>query len=70
MKISREEYTEFEKYYIMEILRNPDYRLGQAFINYFPAVTRKMTDQESTMLFYIVDNSDAQLWIDQHLAGE
>jgi len=66
MKITKDEYRDFEKYYIMESLRNPDYRLGQAFINYFPAVSRKMSERESTMLFYIADNSDAQLWIDQH----
>ena len=63
MKISKDEYRAFEQYYIMESLRNPDYRLGQAFINYFPAVSRSMDERESVMLYYITDNKDAQEWI-------
>jgi hypothetical protein len=61
LKISKEEYRKFEQHYIMESLRNPDYRLGQAFINYFPTVDRELDDQQSIMLYYMTDNQDAQL---------
>jgi hypothetical protein len=50
----------------MESLRNPDYRLGQAFINYFPTVDRELDDQQSVILYYMTDNQDAQLWIDKY----
>lgn len=66
MKISKAEYRAFEQYYIIESLRNPDYRLGQAFINYFPAIERKLDERQSVMLYYITDNADAQLWIDKY----
>ena len=36
--ISKERYKEFEQHWIMEFMRNPDYRLGQAFLNYFPEI--------------------------------
>lgn len=35
-KISKLEYAEFEKHYAWTLLSAPDYRLGQAFVNYFP----------------------------------
>ena len=50
----------------MESLRNPDYRLGQAFINYFPAIDRALDEQQSVILYYMTDNQDAQLWIDKY----
>jgi hypothetical protein len=36
--ISKERYKEFEQHWIMEFMRNPHYRLGQAFLNYFPEI--------------------------------
>jgi len=36
--ISKEQYKEFEQYWIMQFIRNPDYRRGQAFLNYFPEI--------------------------------
>ena len=40
------------------ILKHPDYRVGQAFINYFPAFRRDI--DISANLFYNTDN--AQCW--------
>jgi hypothetical protein len=36
--ISKEKYREFEQHWIIEFMRNPHYRLGQAFLNYFPEI--------------------------------
>ena len=44
--ISKKEYEEFLKDYTVEVLRNPDYRLGQAFLNYFPAVDLQLLLKE------------------------
>ena len=38
--ISKERYKEFEQHWIMQFIRNPDYRLGQAFLNYFPEISK------------------------------
>lgn len=35
IKITMQQFDEFEKYFLMDVLKNPDYRLGQAFINTF-----------------------------------
>ena len=35
-KISKLEYAEFKQHYVWVLLSAPDYRLGQAFVNYFP----------------------------------
>jgi len=46
VKITRKEYEQFEKHYMLEFIRNPDYRLGQAFLNYFPEISRIMRTTE------------------------
>ena len=38
--ISPEEYKKFEKHYAWQLLQSPDYRLGQAFLNYFPEISK------------------------------
>ena len=38
--ISKERYKEFEQHWILEFMRNPNYRLGQAFLNYFPEISK------------------------------
>lgn len=37
-KITQEEYQEFLKDYTWKLLQFPDYRLGQAFLNYFTKI--------------------------------
>ena len=58
--ITQKEFDEFIKHYNWEILRNPDYRVGQAFINYFTAISRAndFSVDESTNLFYNTSNKD------------
>ena len=36
--ISKAQCKEFEQHWILEFMRNPNYRLGQAFLNYFPEI--------------------------------
>ncbi len=38
--ISKSEYEEFEKHYVWVLIKAPDYRLGQAFLNYFPEINK------------------------------
>ena len=44
MKITMQEFEEFEKRYMFEVLKNPDYRIGQAFYNSFPEIALSMED--------------------------
>lgn len=42
MQISKEEYAKFQEHYAWQLLQSPDYRLGQAFLNFFPDVSSNM----------------------------
>ena len=42
MKITMQEFEAFEKRYVFEVLKNPDYRLGQAFINDYRDISNSM----------------------------
>ena len=70
-KISRERYEEFLKHYAWQVLKSPDYRLGQGFINYFDEVDKIMSAdgdigrQDAVMLYYEIDNKRAQAVIDR-----
>ena len=44
MKITMQEFEEFEKQFVFEVLGNPDYRIGQAFYNTFPEIALSMED--------------------------
>ena len=63
MKISQQQYEEFVKYFTWEYMQNPYYRVGQAFINYFPTFYRNMLDDgdhgqmEATKLWNNADPS-------------
>ena len=41
-KVTWAEIAEFEKDFTHKVLANPDYRYGQAFLNYFPWVDKSM----------------------------
>jgi len=63
--ISQDQFDEFVKYYNWQILSTPDYRVGQAFINWCPAVKRQQIaesggqDVDSTAkLFYNTSNEE------------
>jgi hypothetical protein len=40
VKITPDEWQQFKKQYMFEFMRNPDYRFGQAFLNYFPELSK------------------------------
>ena len=69
-RVSRERYEEFLKHYAWQLLKSPDYRLGQAFLNYFNEVDKIMTSdgdlgaRDSVALYYEPDNKQAQAMID------
>ena len=39
-----QEFEEFEKKFVFEVLSNPDYRIGQAFYNSFPEIALSMEE--------------------------
>lgn len=43
--ITKTQWEEFEQHYLVQVLKTPDYRLGQAFLNYFPNITEQMIEQ-------------------------
>ena len=43
-KITRERYEEFLKHLVWTRLQAPDYRFGQAFLNYFPEISKMMQE--------------------------
>lgn len=70
--ISKLEYEEFEKHYAWVLIKAPDYRLGQAFLNYFPKISKMMLSREKGMqdefqLFNERDPKKAQEIINQFL---
>jgi hypothetical protein len=59
------------EHYSWQLLQSPDYRLGQAFLNYFPEVSRALASicKDGTLmemkLYYETDNARAEQLINQ-----
>ena len=57
VKITMKQFEEFEKEFFFEQIKNPYYRLGQAFLNKFPEIDRLMEEdgdlgrQQSTLIW-------------------
>jgi len=56
VKITQEDWEQFKKQYMFEFLRNADYRFGQAFLNYFPKLSK-----------YLLEDGDRGESIEQRL---
>jgi hypothetical protein len=74
IKITPEEYARFQEHYAWQLLKSPDYRLGQAFLNYFPEISHAMLANEDGNLeeyrFYNETDPDKAQdliarWLDQ-----
>ena len=75
MKITKEQYEEFLKHLAWMRLKAPDYRFGQAFLNYFPEISKNMRRDgdngtlDEMNLFYETNDLVAQAiiskWLDQ-----
>lgn len=75
MKVTQEQYQEFLKHLAWQRLKSPDYRLGQAFLNYFPHISAALIadEQWGTLYEYNIFNEINDLraqefinkWIDQ-----
>ena len=68
--ITPTQYQEFMEHYAWQLLKSPDYRIGQAFLNYFPEVSKQMVKEEQGTLFemklyYETDNERAKWLINQ-----
>jgi hypothetical protein len=69
VKVTAAEYKQFQEHYAWTLLKNPSYRLGQAFLNYFPRISLAVQQTEGTVAefrFYNeTNNQQAQQKIDQ-----
>ena len=75
MKITTAEYAKFLEHLVWQRLQSPDYRLGQAFLNYFPQISKELIASEQWgalyeyNLFNELNDLQAQkiinLWLDQ-----
>jgi hypothetical protein len=67
--ITQKQYQEFMEHYSWQLLKSPDYRLGQAFLNYFPEASKRLANTDGaileTKLYYEADNERAKSIIDQ-----
>jgi len=73
-KISKAKWAEFQEHYVWQLLSTPDYRLGQAFLNYFAEVDKIMNAdgdlgmRDSIALYYAINNDEAMTliyrWLD------
>jgi len=74
--ISPDEYKKFEKHYAWQLLQSPDYRLGQAFLNYFPKISKLYLEDgnhgenEEYRLFNETDATKAQTIINKWIFDE
>lgn len=76
MKIPRAEYEEFLKHLAWQRLKTPDYRFGQAFLNYFPEVSKAMREQDEngSQAEYVLFNEEwepiartkCEFWVSDH----
>ncbi len=69
LKITADRYAKFLEHYSWQLLQSSDYRLGQAFLNYFPEVSKGLAKTDGTIiemkLYYETDNTRAQQIINQ-----
>jgi hypothetical protein len=75
-QISKQQYEEFLKHLAWQRLKTPDYRFGQAFLNYFPVVREIMErdgvfgSQSTAHLFYEewepAARARCESWVSEH----
>ena len=73
--ITQQQYQEFMEHYAWQLLQAPDYRIGQAFLNYFPEVSNQMVkDEHGTLLemklYYETDEERAKWLINQWVTDD
>jgi hypothetical protein len=65
--ITQKQYKEFMEHYAWQLLKSPDYRIGQAFLNYFPEVSTNLASRhEGTLLemkLYYETNNERAKWL-------
>ena len=75
-QISKQQYEEFLKHLTWQRLKTPDYRFGQAFLNYFPDIREIMENdgdlgsQGAAHLFYEewepIARARCKRWVSEH----
>jgi hypothetical protein len=74
-RITQEQYEEFLKHLMWTRLMAPDYRFGQAFLNYFPEISKIMREEGDigTQSEYVLYNEEweptarmqCEQWVDK-----
>lgn len=59
MKLTKKQFDDFVKHYNWYYVQDPTYRVGQAFLNYFPAYERKLLEDGNYKQMDV-----AELWND------
>ena len=71
MKISQERYAEFLKDLAWQRLKTPDYRMGQAFCNFFSKEANQILGTiDEFRLYYTTSDETAQELISRCIADE
>jgi hypothetical protein len=71
MKISQDQYNEFLKDFAWQRLKTPDYRLGQAFCNFFSKEANQILGTiDEFRLYYATDEDRAQELINKCINDE
>lgn len=74
-RVTPKAWSKFQEHYAWQLLQSPDYRLGQAFLNYFPDISTEIAQDgdHGTLfemkLYYETDNERAKLLINQWVSG-
>ena len=65
MIISKEDFEKFEKKYMLDVIRDPTYRYGQAFMNYFIDLN-KFKEDDASALWYTSSKEKAEYLINKN----
>jgi len=59
-KLSQNQFEEFMQGYLIDVIKVPSYRLGQAFLNAYPEIDFKMNITDSTLASRIWASKSAE----------
>lgn len=56
--ITQEQFEEFEREYLVLVLKNPTYRYGQHFMNTFRDIQMDLNEEEGITTYYLWEERD------------
>jgi len=64
--IPKEDFEKFEKQYMLDVIRDPTYRYGQAFMNYFFNSNKILSNHDDSALWYTSSKEKAEYLINKY----